>query len=166
MSQKKKTGSSKSDQGQRAQAERAQVRARVYEARRTGLAKKTNQSWIWIGLVVALAAVAIVLFMNRQDRSTAASRLPAEISVAEAAEKRAQGAFILDVREPVEWETVHIPEATLIPLGELAGRAAELPRDQEIVVVCRSGNRSATGRDILKEAGFEQVTSMAGGMNE
>ena len=41
-----------------------------------------------------------------------------------------------------------------------------LPKDQEIVVVCRSGNRSATGRDILLDAGFNQVTSMAGGMNE
>jgi rhodanese-related sulfurtransferase len=48
----------------------------------------------------------------------------------------------------------------------LAARVGELPRDQEIVVVCRSGNRSATGRDILREAGFMQVTSMAGGVTD
>jgi rhodanese-related sulfurtransferase len=72
----------------------------------------------------------------------------------------------LDVRETYEWEELHIPDATLIPLGELESRVNELPRDQEIVVVCRSGNRSLTGRDILINAGFEQVTSMAGGMNQ
>lgn len=91
---------------------------------------------------------------------------PNEISVAEAAEKRDQGAFILDVREPDEWRQVHIPGATLIPLRELAERSGEIPQDQEIVVVCRSGNRSAKGRDILREVGFTQVTSMAGGMME
>ncbi|MEA5077769.1 MAG: rhodanese-like domain-containing protein, partial [Anaerolineaceae bacterium] len=58
------------------------------------------------------------------------------------------------------------PGATLIPLGELANRLSELPKDQEIVVVCRSGNRSAQGRDILLNAGFTNVTSMAGGMNQ
>ena len=84
----------------------------------------------------------------------------------EALAKREAGAFILDVRQPDEWNTVHIPDATLIPLDQLAARVSELPRDREIVVVCRSGNRSATGRDILLEAGFTQVTSMAGGVTE
>ena len=64
------------------------------------------------------------------------------------------------------WNTVHIPGANLIPLGELASRVDELPKDQEIVVVCHSGNRSAKGRDILLKAGFTQVTSMAGGMTQ
>lgn len=92
--------------------------------------------------------------------------LPAEISVAEAAARRDAGAFILDVREPDEWEAAHIPGATLIPLGRLSTRLAEVPRSQEIVVVCRSGNRSRQGRDLLLEAGFNQVTSMAGGLTE
>jgi rhodanese-related sulfurtransferase len=43
---------------------------------------------------------------------------------------------------------------------------SEVPRDRQIVVVCRSGNRSQEGRDILIGAGFEQVTSMAGGLSE
>jgi rhodanese-related sulfurtransferase len=96
----------------------------------------------------------------------AAAPLPAEISVAEAAAKRDEGAFILDVRQPDEWNQVHIPGATLIPLDQLEARMNEVPKDQEIVVVCRSGNRSAQGRDILKSAGYTQVTSMAGGMNQ
>ncbi len=55
---------------------------------------------------------------------------------------------------------------TLIPLDELPDRLGELPKDQEIVVICRSGNRSQEGRDILIDAGYTQVSSMAGGLNE
>lgn len=92
--------------------------------------------------------------------------LPAEVSVEEAAQLRDAGAFMLDVREPDEWAAGHIPEATLVPLGQLKSRLDEVPKDAKVVVVCRSGNRSATGRDILLDAGHPVVTSMAGGMNE
>jgi rhodanese-related sulfurtransferase len=47
----------------------------------------------------------------------------------------------------------------------LQNRLTEVPKDQKVVVVCRSGNRSASGRDILLNAGFKQVTSMAGGVS-
>jgi rhodanese-related sulfurtransferase len=90
--------------------------------------------------------------------------LPLEITVAQAAQNRDQGAFILDVREPSEWTQFHIPGATLIPLGDLPNRLNEVPKDRQVVVVCRTGHRSAQGRDILLQAGFTQVTSMAGGM--
>jgi rhodanese-related sulfurtransferase len=92
--------------------------------------------------------------------------LALEVDVEEAYSLREQGAFILDVRQPEEWEAGHIPDATLIPLGELENRVSEIPQDETIVVVCRSGNRSATGRDILLDAGFTDVTSMGGGMND
>lgn len=92
--------------------------------------------------------------------------LPLEVSVAEADGLRQGGALVLDVREPSEWATGHIEGATLISLGELPNRLDELPRDRDIVVVCRSGNRSAQGRDILLAAGFPSVTSMAGGMTD
>jgi rhodanese-related sulfurtransferase len=92
--------------------------------------------------------------------------LPSEISVQEASKLRDQGAFVLDVREQSEWNEFHIPNTTLIPLGQLAARAQEVPKDKSIVVVCRSGNRSATGRDILKQAGFKNVTSVNGGVTE
>ncbi len=128
-------------------------------------AKKKSTLWIWVaGLVVA----ALVIFGAISAMSPAADKagLPREVSVQEAAELRNSGAFILDVREPDEWNAGHIPGATLIPLGELASRVDELPRDQQIVVVCRSGNRSQAGRDILLDAGFQEVTSMSGGMND
>ena len=90
--------------------------------------------------------------------------LPAEVSVSEAAKKRDAGAFILDVRTPEEWNEYHVPGSTLIPIDQLSNRVAEVPKDKEVVVVCRSGNRSATGRDVLLKAGYPQVTSLAGGL--
>lgn len=90
--------------------------------------------------------------------------LPMEISPAEAKTMQDGGAFMLDVREPSEWNEMHMPGATLIPLGQLATRLNEVPKDKPVVVVCRSGNRSAQGRDLLAQSGFSSVTSMAGGM--
>ena len=112
-------------------------------------------------LVVILAIAGALVLMQSKPSAVA---YPAEITVTQAADKRDQGAFILDVRQPGEWTQFHIPGATLIPLGELPNRLNEVPKDREVVVVCRSGNRSAQGRDILRAAGFTQVTSMAGGM--
>jgi rhodanese-related sulfurtransferase len=112
--------------------------------------------------VLVVAVIAIVLIaLSAQS----ASSLPAEISVDKAYELYQQGnTFFLDVREQSEWDEYHAPNATLIPLGELAARVGELPKDKQIVVVCRSGNRSQEGRDILKQAGFTNVTSMTGGL--
>jgi rhodanese-related sulfurtransferase len=92
--------------------------------------------------------------------------LPVEVSTSDALALRGSGAFMLDVREPDEWAAGHIPDATLIPLGDLPSRIAEVPTGRQVVVVCRSGNRSASGRDILLNAGYASVTSMAGGMND
>lgn len=76
------------------------------------------------------------------------------------------GAAFVDVREPDEWASGHIPNARHIPLGDLAQRAGELRRDVRIITVCQRGGRSLDAVDILKAAGFDDVTSMAGGMNE
>jgi rhodanese-related sulfurtransferase len=111
---------------------------------------------ILLGLILVLSACA----------PAAAPAFALEIDEQKAYEMREQGALVLDVREPHEWEAGHIPGAILIPLGELKDRIDELPQDQDIIVVCRSGNRSATGRDILIDAGLTQVTSMAGGMKD
>ena len=111
--------------------------------------KKSNSLWLWVGVAFILVLVVGAVLFLRNGTDNASSSLPAEIDVAQAAEMRDAGAYILDVREPSEWQEYHIPGATLIPLGELASRVSEVPQDQEIVVVCRSGNRSQQGRDIL-----------------
>jgi len=126
--------------------------------------KKTAISPVWLlGFGVVIVAAILVISMLNGGEATD-DTLPREVSTSEAFAKREAGAFILDVREPEEWEEYHIPGSTLIPLGVLESRVDELPRDQEIVVVCRSGNRSQQGRDILVQADFKQVTSMSGGL--
>ena len=127
--------------------------------------QKSNSNLLWIGLGVILVVI-IGAFIFKPGNTATAEKLPLEVSVSEASSMRDAGAFVLDVREPDEWNESHIPGATLIPLGQLASRVNEVPKDQEIVVVCRSGNRSQQGRDILLSAGFTKVTSMAGGINQ
>jgi len=120
--------------------------------------------WGWIAVVVVILAVAGFVFLQQSQQ--AAAPVPTAITVTQAAQLRDQGAFILDVREPSEWAQFHIPGATLIPLGSLPSRLSEVPKDRQVVVVCRTGVRSAQGRDILLNAGFTKVTSMTGGMNQ
>jgi hydroxyacylglutathione hydrolase len=82
----------------------------------------------------------------------------AEIDVADLTpDRRPSGMVVLDVREPMEWELGHIPEALLIRLGELRDRLEEVPRDQEIAVVCEAGIRSSMASSILQAAGYAHV---------
>jgi molybdopterin/thiamine biosynthesis adenylyltransferase/rhodanese-related sulfurtransferase/molybdopterin converting factor small subunit len=71
---------------------------------------------------------------------------------------------LIDVREPHEWQICNIPNAKLIPLGELPKRVNELNSADEIVAHCKSGMRSAKAVDFLKQAGFRKVKNMKGGI--
>ena len=89
----------------------------------------------------------------------------AEISVVEAERRDAGGdALLIDVREPDEWRQGHAPGATSIPLAQLSARLATLPRDRDILLICRSGNRSSVAQDLLARAGFERTINVQGGM--
>ena len=72
--------------------------------------------------------------------------------------------LVLDVREHPEFAGGRLPSARLLPLAELEPRAGELPRDREIVTVCRSGRRSAEAAAKLSQLGFEKVSSLDGGV--
>lgn len=72
-------------------------------------------------------------------------------------------AFLLDVREPSEYEQGHIPNAVNIPLGKLRGRLNEIPKDKEVIVNCQVGLRSYIGVRILMQNGFENVRNLSGG---
>jgi len=74
--------------------------------------------------------------------------------------------FVLDVREPNEYQINRIEGSTLIPLGELPRRYQELPRDREIVTQCKMGGRSAKAMDFLKSVGFTNVKNLRGGILE
>lgn len=143
--------------------ERRRYRRRDQERPRRSVftsAFRTPGSQILVLLIVALVVYLLLQF------GAGNSNLPGTIGVSEAYNLYQSGAFVLDVRTVEEWNEYHVPNTTLIPLDQLASRLNELPRDRQIVVVCRSGNRSQEGRDILLQAGFEQVTSMRGGLNE
>ncbi len=70
---------------------------------------------------------------------------------------------LLDVREPHEFKSGHIPGAMHIPLGQLAHRVSQLPQDREIICVCHSGNRSASAARLLNSSGYKAV-NLNGGM--
>lgn len=73
-------------------------------------------------------------------------------------------AQIVDVREIAEYRASHIEGSSLIPLAELPYRLHEIDRNREVILVCRSGNRSTQACEILHERGFQQVKSLSGGL--
>lgn len=101
--------------------------------------------------------------MGRWREKRSKQAIP-EIAPGEAANRLKAGhSIVLDVREAEEWEEGRIPGARWIPMAELAGRLEELPKDREIIVVCRSGGRSAVVTNYLLAAGFRAV-NLRGGM--
>jgi rhodanese-related sulfurtransferase len=91
---------------------------------------------------------------------------PAEVTAEDIQRRQAadERLFLLDVREPAEYAEAHIAGSKLIPLSQLASRIADLPQDQPIVAVCRSGSRSSVAQSTLKRAGFATVLNLRGGM--
>jgi rhodanese-related sulfurtransferase len=87
----------------------------------------------------------------------------AEIDVADAVVALDAGAVLLDVREPEEWEAGHAPGARHVPLGQLPDRLDELAGDERVVVICRSGGRSALATEWLTAAGVD-AANLLGGM--
>jgi rhodanese-related sulfurtransferase len=75
------------------------------------------------------------------------------------------GAWLLDVREDDEWAAGYAPGARHIPLRELGVRTAEIPQDQAVYVICRSGGRSARAAEALAAAGWDAI-NVAGGMQD
>jgi adenylyltransferase/sulfurtransferase len=71
---------------------------------------------------------------------------------------------VIDVREPHEWDIVHLDQARLIPLATLPAHLHEYDRDASIVVHCKSGARSAKATQLLKDAGFRNVKNLEGGI--
>jgi adenylyltransferase/sulfurtransferase len=103
-----------------------------------------------------------------QDHSAGATVNATEITPVELKKRLDAGEtpFILDVREPNEYQINKIPGSTLIPLGELPRRYQELPKDRQIVTQCKMGGRSAKAQDFLKTVGFTDVLNLKGGILE
>jgi len=93
-------------------------------------------------------------------------QIVAEMSVAQLKEslEKGQELFLLDVREPCEYEIANL-NGLLIPLGELPARFGELDKKLQIVVYCHHGNRSKNAAEFLQRQGFRSVRNLAGGIH-
>ena len=164
MSKKKthhKPGASGSEQN-------ASTKKTNIDNRRSIMARKKSTAsrsrlWYTLGAAVILVVIAVAVTLLLQGKPAA---VEVQIPASQAYDKYQSGAYFLDVRSQAEWDEIHIPSSTLIPLDELPARLAELPTDREIVAVCMVGKRSQEGQKILAEAGFENVFCLDGGIQE
>jgi rhodanese-related sulfurtransferase/glyoxylase-like metal-dependent hydrolase (beta-lactamase superfamily II) len=114
-------------------------------------------AWAAAALPVAASASG-----DDRDASTMTTEVP-EVAAADGAALVDSGALLLDVRESDEWVAGHAPDAAHVPMREIPSRLDELPRDRQIVAICRSGGRSRAVTEALGGAGFDAV-NLAGGM--
>jgi rhodanese-related sulfurtransferase len=99
----------------------------------------------------------------RVVREAAPHAAAPEVGARAAAALLDAGALLLDVREPGEWQAGHVAQALLLPMGQVARHRSGLPQDRRIVVVCRSGGRSAAVAEALRTWGLDAV-NLSGGM--
>lgn len=70
--------------------------------------------------------------------------------------------ILIDVREPHEFNSGHIAGAINIPLGQIPNRLSEIPRDTQVILYCRTGNRSDTAASVLASAGYSGILDLGG----
>ncbi|RAQ97232.1 rhodanese-like domain-containing protein [Thermogemmatispora tikiterensis] len=102
-------------------------------------------------------------FLRRPEEAQAV----ATIDVRQAWERLSRAdseAVLIDVREPWEYRSGHAPRAVNIPLGQLATRVDEVPRDREVLLICLSGHRSAQAARLLQRLGLSRVVNVKGGI--
>jgi len=87
----------------------------------------------------------------------------ADIDVQEAKRRQDAGALLVDVRELHEWQEGHARGALHVPLGDFDRRMGDIPKDREVLLICRSGNRSRTAARLLERAGYTLVVNVQGG---
>lgn len=85
-----------------------------------------------------------------------------QVPVQVLAAARADGAFVLDVREPYEYVAGHVPGARLVPVAQVATRTGELPRSEPVYVICQSGSRSGQVVSLLRARGFDARSVLGG----
>jgi rhodanese-related sulfurtransferase len=88
-----------------------------------------------------------------------------EVDLSTFAAAHADGALVIDVREPAEYVSGHVPGARLVPLSRLPQHAGDLPAGQPVYVICASGNRSWTAAQFLIQRGLD-ARSVAGGTGD
>lgn len=108
----------------------------------------------------------VLLTVATTGSALAAVELAKTVKVEQVTALQSAGSLVLDVREDSEYAEAHVAGSTLIPLGQLAQRLQELGADKSkpVVLICRSGRRSAQAQTILQQAGFSAASNVEGGM--
>ncbi len=120
---------------------------------------------IFLSLILLTACGAAKPTAPEPIPEDAVLQLPKEIDVHTAAAVQDRDDVVLiDVREQWEYDEAHIPNITLIPMGEIENRLDEIPKDKEVILTCRSGNRSGQVTELLQQKGFDNVHNMQGGI--
>lgn len=108
-------------------------------------------------------------YLRKADQSEEKEEVqfPHTVTNAELKEQMGRGdVIVLDVREPAEYAFGHIEGAVSIPLGELEERTQELDAEKEVIVICRTGNRSDFAAKQLADKGFTRVKNAVEGMTK
>ncbi len=103
--------------------------------------------------------------MNWRQFLTPVKSIDADAAKAYLADKKVDGVTILDVRQPMEYESGHIPGAVLAPLPELTDRLGRIQKDRPVFVYCASGGRSRIAAQLLTGQGFKDIINLSGGFN-
>jgi rhodanese-related sulfurtransferase len=90
---------------------------------------------------------------------------PLETDVSAAARLVEAGTLLIDVREPNELAICRIAVSKHIPIREIPARTAEIPKEQQVLILCHHGGRSARVTQFLRANGWDNVTNVAGGIN-
>ncbi|MCY0877000.1 MAG: rhodanese-like domain-containing protein [Firmicutes bacterium] len=114
-----------------------------------------------IVLVILIVLIVVWFFMSRRPTTGIRNITAAELENYLSDKNR----VFVDVREPHEYKSGHVQGMKNIPLGQLAGRTGELPKDREIVLMCRSGGRSMMAAKTLKKHGYSQIVNVRGGIS-
>ena len=87
-----------------------------------------------------------------------------EVTVQQAQEMLKSGeAVLIDVREPNEYTEIHAKDAKLMPLSTFSQRLKEIPQDKDVLLICRSGGRSAQAAMFANQAGLKRLHNVQGG---
>jgi len=112
-------------------------------------------------LAFGLVAAVAVSFAALADGELAPLSQEAYLALPKSGE---QAPFVLDVRGPEEFVTGHVPGAVNIPYDQVAARLAEVPKDKEVVLYCRSGRRAGMAAEVLAANGYTRLKHLEGDM--
>lgn len=111
---------------------------------------------------LAVACLAAGLFATGVSLAAPPPVTPQQLREMQA--QKSAALYVLDVRSPEEFASGHVPGAVNIPYDQVASRLAEIPKDKELVLYCRSGRRAGLAAAELEKAGYEDLKLMQGDM--